>query len=249
MELLERLYEIAEKNLTAGPPDWPQFAADFETVFDARMTLYRTDPATKSLDLLDPSEIITTNSPPTMAHYFDDKIFETHDLVDYPTSQFEPMRRTDRIDDSTLKQLPFYHSFLSPNRVFYLMAVHAVLPDHAFLVQFIWRKEGQDDFSDMEKMRMALFMRLLAKIVGELKLGAPAKPAVDVEAFGIKYALTDAETAILGALLEGQSLRQIAEQTGRSYGTIRWHVHNLLEKCDVKTQKNLLHEFYRLIKH
>ena len=38
-------------------------------------------------------------------------------------------------------------------------------------------------------------------------------------------------------------------KTDRSYGTVRWHVHNLLVKCNVKSQTNLLSEFYQLIKH
>ncbi|VAW24699.1 hypothetical protein MNBD_ALPHA11-707, partial [hydrothermal vent metagenome] len=59
---------------------------------------------------------------------------------------------------------------------------------------------------------------------------------------------TDTEIDILSALLQGQSLKIIAYETKRSYNTIRWHVQNILEKCQVKTQTNLLREFYRLIK-
>jgi DNA-binding NarL/FixJ family response regulator len=66
--------------------------------------------------------------------------------------------------------------------------------------------------------------------------------------FGERYALTNTEVSILAALLRGYSLRNIAEESGRSYGTMRWHVQNILGKCQVKTQQNLLNEFYRLIK-
>lgn len=113
----------------------------------------------------------------------------------------------------------------------------------------MWRGENQSDFSEMEKLRLALFMRLLAKIVGTLEVEANQEHMGGIKDFGIKYGLTDSETGILADLLEGQSLREIAELSGRTYGTIRWHVHNLLEKCNVKSQKNLLREFYWLIKH
>ena len=249
MDLLEKLYGIAEKNLTATHLDWPQFSVDFEEVFNAKMTLYRSDSEAESQDLVKRKEVITTNSLEQMEDYFRDKVYESHGLVQYIADQFEPIRRTDRISDDELRQHPFYKSFLRPNNTFYLMVVHAVLPDESSLVQFIWRAETQSDFSDKEKLRMALFMRMLARIVGQLKIKPMSEPSSDVEAFGEKHALTKAETGILGELLEGQSLRQIAEQSGRSYGTIRWHVHNLLGKCEVKTQKSLLYEFYRLIKH
>ena len=53
---------------------------------------------------------------------------------------------------------------------------------------------------------------------------------------------------MLAALLQGLSLRAIARESARTYGMVRWHVQNILEKCQINTQKNLLIEFYRLVK-
>ena len=93
------------------------------------------------------------------------------------------------------------------------------------------------------------FMRLLAKVIGPSAVSPETPPARDVQQFGEKHALTQAEVNILADLLEGQSLKAIASRTNRSYGTVRWHVHNLLVKCNVQSQTNLLSEFYQLIKH
>jgi len=138
--------------------------------------------------------------------------------------------------------------FLEPNNVFFLMIVHAILPDNSLLVLYVWRGEQENDYSDIEKQRLALFMRYLASLT---RIGSPAAahaPDRELVDFGTRYRLTEAEVGILSDLLQGQSLKFIARESGRSYGTVRWHVQNILEKCQVKTQKNLLSEFYSLIK-
>ena len=68
-----------------------------------------------------------------------------------------------------------------------------------------------------------------------------------VDVFGTQHGLTKTEIEILSALLDGHSLRGIAENTKRTYGTTRWHVQNILSKCQVNNQKTLLREFYKLI--
>jgi len=132
------------------------------------------------------------------------------------------------------------------------MVVYAILPDGSSLVLYVWRGERDRDYSDIEKQRLALFMRYLARLV---RTGNPAHAHASVHApdkelleFGTKYRLTEAEVSVLSGLLQGQSLKFIALDSDRSYGTVRWHVQNILEKCQVKSQKNLLGEFYRLIK-
>lgn len=68
-----------------------------------------------------------------------------------------------------------------------------------------------------------------------------------VAAFRGKTGLTETETAVLSHLVGGLSLREIAGTTGRSYGTIRWHVQNMLEKTGAGSQKDLIARFYREI--
>ncbi len=49
------------------------------------------------------------------------------------------------------------------------------------------------------------------------------------------------------AMLIGQSLKFIAQNSDCPYGAMRWHVQNILTKCHAKSQKILLGEFYCLI--
>jgi DNA-binding CsgD family transcriptional regulator len=127
------------------------------------------------------------------------------------------------------------------------MVVPAILPNYRYAALAVWRDERLDDFTDNEKQRLALFMRHLIKVVGAdaLPMGEPSE---EINLFGRKYGLTEKEIEILSALIQGYSLREIGNETNRSYGTMRWHMQNIREKCHVKNQRNLLREFYTLIK-
>lgn len=50
---------------------------------------------------------------------------------------------------------------------------------------------------------------------------------------------TSVEREILRALVDGQTIRQIARATGRSEATLRWHVRNILEKTGLKSMTDL----------
>ena len=61
---------------------------------------------------------------------------------------------------------------------------------------------------------------------------ARINPELVKEALG----LTPSETEIAILLAEGKSVRQIAEVTGRSYDTVRFHIRHILTKLDVSRQ-------------
>ena len=132
------------------------------------------------------------------------------------------------------------------DRYFYQLIAPAILPDGSFLGLLVWRNENQADYTAADKQRIALFMRhLLAKV--EFRKLVDTRQNSQVDVFGTQHGLTKTEIEILSALLDGHSLRGIAENTKRTYGTTRWHVQNILSKCQVNNQKTLLREFYKLI--
>jgi DNA-binding NarL/FixJ family response regulator len=51
---------------------------------------------------------------------------------------------------------------------------------------------------------------------------------------------TAMEKELLHALVDGQSIQQIASRTGRSEATLRWHVRNLLSKSGLKNMTDLI---------
>ena len=63
--------------------------------------------------------------------------------------------------------------------------------------------------------------------------------------FSATFGLTEAEKEILDMLARGMSIRAIAERTGRTYGTSRWHVQNILSKTQVGSQKMLIASLYQ----
>ncbi len=250
---LEKLYDCAEEYLVNNNADWSGFASGFEARFGSRMALYQpATPADESLDIVSSSEIIATTDPKIVAQYFDEKIYELEEeTIDEPESPFEPIRRTDSMGDEKFRELEIARKYMIPNGIFYKMVIFSIFPNGSPLVLFVWRDEDAEDFSDVEKQRLTLFMRYLANLVSSAN-NVPAsmsEPPVDsrIHEFGEKYGLTRSEVGILSAMLIGQSLKFIAQSSDRSYGTVRWHVQNILTKCQVKSQKTLLKEFYGLI--
>lgn len=245
---LERLYESAGTHLNAIPQQWERFVTDFQSIFGAGIVLYRPTIKDNVLAWRSADQTVATTHPDHAADYVKFKVFELNQIPDASLNPLEPSRRSDVIPNEIFRETDVAKTFFIPRNIFYMLAVSAILHDDSQLMMVLWRSEGRGDFSDIEKQRMALFMRYLATLIPSVRSDLNVSPGHAVEDFGAKYALTDTEVSVLTALLQGQSLRMIASESGRAYGTVRWHVQNILEKCQVKTQKNLLSEFYRLIK-
>lgn len=246
MEILADLYNSAEKQLAAETPRWEQFMGDFRTVFSAHVVLYYIS-FEQDMRTIRKFSVIATSNPEATKRYVDEKIYLHHQIPETSLAPLEPARRTDDVDDETFRQLGPLADFLIANGMFYQLVVPAILEDGTFASIGVWRDEPEGDFSDLEKQRLSLFMRHLMALINQQDLRLE-KPDGEVAAFGRKWALTTSETEVLAALLQGLSLKHVAKQTNRSYGTVRWHVQNMLTKCQVTSQKNLLREFYRLIR-
>jgi DNA-binding CsgD family transcriptional regulator len=247
MQILEQLYHCVETHLAHGQPRWPGFCSQFRLLFRADVVLYRVkhDPDGRPSNDM---EFIATSNVPVMSAYFERRIFEHHPISEADLAPLEPVRRSDLMTDDELLQHGALSEFLIKYDIFYQIVVPALMRDGTYLGLYLWRTRRESDFSDLEKQRLALLMRyLLAVVSDDYLVWGPARP--DVVAFGRKFDLTQAEIEILDALLEGLSPKQIARDTARSYGTVRWHIQKILEKCQVSSQRGLLSEFYRLVKH
>ena len=225
---------------------WAAFAADFHQLFGAHIALYTTRFGPDGREVKRFS-IIASSDPATTDAYAEQEIYRHLHIPESALAPLEPARRSDEISDAEFEKLGVVAEFMIAAGMYYLISVPAMLGDGAITTLTAWRARTHGDFSDLDKQRLALFMRHLMALVGQEAL-VLEKPRPDVEAFGLKWGLTRAETELLAALLRGMSLRAVAEQSGRSYGTIRWHMQNILSKCQVGSQKDLLREFYTLIK-
>lgn len=54
------------------------------------------------------------------------------------------------------------------------------------------------------------------------------------------FALTKSEASMIVALVEGQTLKQYAEQSQTAIGTVRWHLKNVMTKTSCKSQTELI---------
>ncbi len=248
MIILEKLYDCAGKHITGDKQNWSAFCKDFRGVFGANIVMYRPDIINGIMAWRSLNQLVATSNPEYAKGYVEHKVFEQNEIADDSLNPLEPSRRSDVVANAQFKDIEIAKSFFIPRGIFYMLAVSAILPDNSNFVLVAWRSEDENDFSDIDKQRLALFMRYLATQI-RVKNTKPAS-SIDssIENFGKKYSLTKSEIGVLSGMLDGKSLRFLAEETDRSYGTVRWHVQNILEKCQVKSKKNLLSEFYALIK-
>lgn len=246
MEVLERLYDCADTHLDNSGQDWEGFKSDFCGIFESEMVFYRItfDPVSKTPSAFD---VIVSSKPEAAKEYVDRKLYALHPVDEESLAPLEPILRSEIMSDDQLKGLDVMSDFVERHGYFYQLIAPAILPDGTFLGLVVWRNESEGDFNAMDKQRIALFMRhLLAKV--QLRKLVSMKVDNDVTSYGRQFNLTKTETEILTALLDGHSLRSISDNTSRTYGTIRWHVQNILSKCQVSNQKALLTNFYSLIK-
>ena len=191
--------------------------------------------------------MIASSAPRVTDAYVQKQIYRYLRVPENTLAPLEPALRSDYLSDAEFEQPGPVADFMIPAGMYHLIAVPALLADDSVTTLTAWRDRGAANFSALEKQRLALFMRHLVALVGEESL-ALEKPRLEVAAFGRHWGLTESETDLLAALLQGLSLREAAEQSGRSYGTVRWHMQNILSKCQVASQKDLLREFYALIR-
>lgn len=243
---LVKLYDCVGETLGKEPRNWEEFAKKFKNTIGANIALYRIQfSADKTIG--ETVEILATSEAEIMKKYVEQEIFKLHPVPEASLPPLEPLRRTDVVDDEEFKTLGPLSDFLLSHDMFYLMVVPALMPDNSYVGLYVWRSHSDGDFSDLEKQRLALVMRYLLATVSMSEL-IPIDPDEDLKAFGKTHNLTDAEQSVLAGLINGYSPKLIAENTDRTYGTVRWHIQNILEKCQVKSQKNLLTSFYALLK-
>ncbi len=246
MEILGEIYRAAEARLHGDDPDWSGFMAAFRDIFAAEAALYTIGYGPGERDI-EAFFLIASSAPEVSDAYVQKKIYRHLRVPENTLAPLEPALRSDYLSDAEFERSGPLADFMIPAGMYHLIAVPALLADGSVTTLTAWRDRGAENFSALEKQRLALFMRHLVALVGKEAL-ALEKPEQKVAAFGRKWGLTPTETELLAALLQGLSLREAAEQSGRSYGTVRWHMQNILGKCQVNSQKDLMREFYTLIR-
>ncbi|MCZ0935079.1 MAG: LuxR C-terminal-related transcriptional regulator [Gemmatimonadetes bacterium] len=81
-----------------------------------------------------------------------------------------------------------------------------------------------------------------ARQVGVLVLVADPerRPRIDVGLVQAALGLTLAESQLATLVAEGQRVRDIAARTGRSEGTVRWHLNRIFRKQGISCQADLM---------
>ena len=75
----------------------------------------------------------------------------------------------------------------------------------------------------------------------------PGRARVDENLVAGALGLSPAEARVTAMLAKGHKLREIAEMTGPSYGTLRWHLQNIFAKCGESNQVDLVHQVHQVL--
>ena len=67
-----------------------------------------------------------------------------------------------------------------------------------------------------------------------------SRPRIDVELVQAALGLTPAESQLATLVAHGQRVRDIAARTGRSEGTVRWHLNRIFRKQGISGQTDLV---------
>lgn len=220
--------------------------ATFQALFDAHGLFYRVDFCEQNQ--IQDFVVIATSDPATINEYIRKKLFQHLVLHEAAQPNLIPCRRSDMTPVTDLH--PDVDGFYRQYGLFHLLMTPARISQNSYLAIVAWRPEQASDFNDAEKDRLGLLMRYLMALLSVQEFLPEHDAGCRDEAllqFADHYRLTKSETGILHHLLRGKTLKEIAATTGRSYGTVRWHTRNLLEKCQVSSQRNLINAYYRSV--
>ena len=155
--------------------------------------------------------------------------------------------------DNSWTDTPIYIDILKPQNLYYAIYMTFVHRDQPLGAIAIWRKNGQEDFSDRE-----LFMLEMLKIHIELKLfyllnfevtpktfSAYSKRS-NLTQFAEEKGLTKRELEILQLINNGKNGPDICEQLYISDSTLRKHIHNIYQKLEVKNRVQLLQSLKKI---
>ncbi len=67
-----------------------------------------------------------------------------------------------------------------------------------------------------------------------------SRPRIDVDLVQAALGLTPAESRLAAMVAAGHRVRDIAERTGRSEGTVRWHLNKIFRKQGISGQADLM---------
>ncbi len=94
-------------------------------------------------------------------------------------------------------------------------------------------------FSRATKTRGKSVKRAMAKSAGQPALAFETKPGRVPYKYYHWMNLTEREKEIALLASQGKSNEAIAEQLSITVGTVKWHIHNLLEKLEIQSRQEL----------
>ncbi len=249
MNLLEKQFDVADKFLTnQSELNWQRFCEDLAKVSNFGCVLYIVNPKTDARHQTD--ELLGTSHIELFTAYAAENIAQFHLIPEDSLYVLSPTIRSELVDDANfqlhLKKHPAYGKFCTKWDFYYQMIVPTRLPSGRIVGLVSFRGKTEPDFIAKDGRRLALLTRHIVSHIERIDAVSETKQMI-INAFREANQLTSTEAEILSYLARGQSLRQISTASSRGYGTIRWHVQNILSKTGNTSQKELIANFYAII--
>ncbi len=149
-------------------------------------------------------------------------------------NQVFPVKSTRIMNYNRWKHTEYFTDFLAPHNYYFLCGVDIIYSNHLIATLTLIREKEQHDFDDKD----LLILKNLSPHFG-IHLA---------NFFGLKkyqlwtdnFAFTTRECDIVELLTQGATNKKIADQLFISVNTVKKHLHNIYEKCEVNSKSQLI---------
>ena len=149
-------------------------------------------------------------------------------------NQASPIKSTRVMDYNRWKNTEYFTDFLAPNNFYFLCGVDIIYSNRLIATLTLIREKGEYDFDDKDllilKNLSPHFAIHLANFFGLKKY----------QLWTDNFALTTRECDIVELLTQGATNKKIADQLFISVNTVKKHLHNVYEKCEVNSKSQLI---------
>jgi len=157
-----------------------------------------------------------------------------------------PVRNSDAVSVTQLKNSEFYSDFLGPLRILNVLGFTIRSNDGFFGGIGLHRPPGRRDFSEKERAILALLAPQVANALSVLRererlgAGGVGKPSIDLYTAMDRLSLSPRQKQIANLVIQGFGNREISERLSISEHTVKRHLQAIYAKAEVNSRARFM---------
>lgn len=146
----------------------------------------------------------------------------------------------DLVPGKTLVASEYYNDWFRPHGIRYTAGGHVLSQDGIYLLLGLPRSKEAGPYSPDEIRRLQTYFNHIRRALEiQDEIGARVV-APDLDRIAVRHGLTPAEVRLLELLIETGSLKKSAQQSARSYYTLRAQLRAVFQKTETHSQAQLM---------